>query len=130
MMLNQIAFSAVALSDNPSFSELLRFSLTGLFVVLLSLGLLAIACGCIGYLFKNGASRRLPDSALPVLKAQDTDEIVAVIAAAVAEALAIPHRIVCIRGLSPEDMERTFEGRFQHHISHKLPRRSHTPPNR
>lgn len=130
MMLNQIVFSAVALSDDPKFSELLRFSLTGLFVVLLSLGLLAIACGGIGYLFKNGASRRSPDSASSVLETQDADEIVAVIAAAVAEVLAIPHRIVFIRGLTPEDMERTFEGRFQHHISHKLPRRSHSPPNR
>ena len=131
MMIIQSILSVVMLGDDPTLSELLRFSLTGLFVVLFSLGIIAVFCSGVGYAFQSGTRHRIPESASSGLEPQqDADELVAVIAAAAAEALAVPHRIVSIRGLTPEDMERTLGGRMQHHISHHLPRRSRTPPNR
>ncbi len=61
-------------------------------------------------------------------KRKDQEEIpeeeVAVIAAAIAMMMSHPHRIVHIRGLTPEDLGWSLEGRIQHHTSHKLPRRN------
>ncbi len=51
-----------------------------------------------------------------------SEEIVVVIAAAVAEVMAKPHRIVHIRGLTPEDLGWSFQGRMQHHHSHRIQR--------
>ncbi|MEQ8785947.1 MAG: OadG family protein [Pirellulaceae bacterium] len=55
-------------------------------------------------------------------KSVDADELseetVVVIAAAVAAVLDQPHRIVRIRGLTPEDMGWALEGRMRHHTSH------------
>lgn len=48
------------------------------------------------------------------------DEIVVVIAAAVAATIAEPHRIVHTRELSPEDLNWSLEGRLQHHASHSI----------
>lgn len=47
-------------------------------------------------------------------------EMVAVIAAAVAETMSKPHRIVRIRGLTPEDLGWSLDGRIQHHQSHRV----------
>jgi sodium pump decarboxylase gamma subunit len=52
-----------------------------------------------------------------------SEELMVVIAAAVAETLSEPHRIVRIRGLTPEDLGWSMEGRFQHHASHQIQRR-------
>ncbi len=61
---------------------------------------------------RSGAERTTPDDAVP-------DEIVAVIAAAVAEVIDAPHRIVRVRGLTPDDLGWLLEGRMQHHASHR-----------
>ena len=42
------------------------------------------------------------------------------IAAAVAETIRQPHRIVRIRGLTAEDLDWSLEGRMQHHQSHRI----------
>ena len=48
------------------------------------------------------------------------EEIVVVIAAAVAATISEPHRIVRTRALSPEDLSWSLEGRLQHHASHSI----------
>ena len=64
------------------------------------------------------------EPALPVDLEDDLpEEVLVVIAAAVAEALGKPHRIVRIEGLMPSDIGWSLEGRLQHHQSHKLHRR-------
>ena len=49
-----------------------------------------------------------------------SEEIVVVIAAAVANVLERPHRIVQIRGLTPAEMGWSLEGRMLHHHSHRI----------
>jgi Na+-transporting methylmalonyl-CoA/oxaloacetate decarboxylase gamma subunit len=49
-----------------------------------------------------------------------SEEIRVVIAAAVAAAIGTPQRIVRIRGLTPEDLGWSLEGRIQHHTSHRI----------
>lgn len=56
-------------------------------------------------------------------KTELPEEILVVIAAAVAESLGQPHRIVYTRELTPEDMAWSLEGRMQHHSSHRITRR-------
>lgn len=51
------------------------------------------------------------------------EETLAVIAAAVAQTMAKPHRVVKIRGLTPEDLGWSLEGRMQHHQSHRIQHR-------
>lgn len=48
------------------------------------------------------------------------EETLVVIAAAVAAVVTSPHRVVRIRGLTPEDLGWSLEGRIQHHTSHKI----------
>jgi hypothetical protein len=99
----------------------LRANLTGPVVV--AVLILAAICFATGFLFHSAMSRRAP-SALPMAADGGVpDEIVAVIAAAVAEVIDSPHRIVRIRGLMPDDLGWMLEGRMQHHASHKLPHR-------
>jgi Na+-transporting methylmalonyl-CoA/oxaloacetate decarboxylase gamma subunit len=50
------------------------------------------------------------------------EETLVVIAAAVAETMRQPQRIVRIRGLTSEDLDWTLGGRMQHHRSHKIQR--------
>lgn len=47
-------------------------------------------------------------------------EMLVVIAAAVAESISEPHRIVHARELTPEDIAWSLEGRMQHHGSHRV----------
>lgn len=56
-------------------------------------------------------------------KSELPEETLVVIAAAVAESLDRPHRIVHTRELRPEEMAWTLEGRMQHHGSHRIIRR-------
>ncbi len=51
------------------------------------------------------------------------EEILVVIAAAAAEVMGTPHRIVRIRGLTPGDLDWALKGRIQHHSSHRITRR-------
>ncbi len=48
------------------------------------------------------------------------EQIPVVIAAAVALALKVPHRIVRTRELSQEELSWSLEGRRQHHASHRI----------
>ena len=50
------------------------------------------------------------------------EEIQVVIAAAVAEVISVPHRIVHTRPMSPEEHSWSLEGRLQHHSSHSRTR--------
>jgi sodium pump decarboxylase gamma subunit len=49
-----------------------------------------------------------------------SEELVVVIAAAVAATIDKPHRVVKIRGLTPAELGWSLEGRTQHHQSHRL----------
>jgi hypothetical protein len=86
--------------------------------VILALLAVAALCFAAGYWLhaakgRRGAGRTTPEHAgVP-------DEIIAVIAAAVAEVVDAPHRIVRVRGLTPDDLGWLLEGRMQHHTSHK-----------
>lgn len=80
--------------------------------------LLAAACFAAGYWLRasgNGAARA---GDAPLDAGDLPDELVVVIAAAVAETLGPAHRIVRIRGLMPEDLGWQLEGRLHHHASH------------
>lgn len=59
----------------------------------------------------------------PAAKDELPEETLVVIAAAVAEMMSTPHRIVRIRGLTPEDLGWSRQGRGQLHSSHRIPRR-------
>jgi hypothetical protein len=87
------------------------------------LGLLIVAVFCFaaGYLFRVALSRTVPSASSAGGVEQPSDEVVAVIAAAVAEVIDVPHRIVHVRGLTPEDLGWLLEGRMQHHASHRNP---------
>ena len=54
-----------------------------------------------------------------------SDEMLAVIAAAVNETIDQPHRIVHTRQLTSADLAWALEGRRQHHSSHKTQPRDH-----
>ena len=58
-------------------------------------------------------------SPIPV-EGELSEEMVVVIAAAVAATLSKPHRIVKIRGLTPAELGWSLEGRAQQHQSHQL----------
>ncbi len=60
----------------------------------------------------------------PAFGGELSAEIVVVIAAAVAETIGKPHRIVKIRGLTPADLGWSLEGRTQHHQSHRFRHRN------
>lgn len=49
-----------------------------------------------------------------------SEETLVVIAAAVAETISKPHRVVKIRGLTPDDLGWSHEGRTRHHQSHRI----------
>ncbi|WP_182866558.1 OadG family protein [Stieleria mannarensis] len=51
------------------------------------------------------------------------EEVLVVIAAAVAEAMDRPHRIVKIRGLGAGEYAWSLEGRMKHHMSHRIEHR-------
>ncbi|QEG00776.1 Oxaloacetate decarboxylase, gamma chain [Stieleria maiorica] len=51
------------------------------------------------------------------------EEVLVVIAAAVAAALDHPHRIVKIRGLGAGEYAWSLEGRMKHHLSHRIEHR-------
>lgn len=118
MILYYETLFAVGLSPNPTALDLVVFSLTGMLVVLLSLTLLAVSCVVISYLLRLFSLRPLPSRAASTSEADLAEETVAVIAAAVAETIDMPHRIVHIRGLTPEHLNWPLEGRLQHHASH------------
>ncbi len=123
-----------ALSAQPSFLEALRFQAVGFLVVMVSLGLIALMLGLMGYCFKKSGNRKrqatvaatLPEKPLPDVR-EDDPELVAVIAAAVGSVIKGSHRVVSIRpvdtgGVSGELYLQAWsmEGRRQHFASHKI----------
>lgn len=59
-------------------------------------------------------------AAKPVPSDELSEELVVVIAAAVASMIDEPHRVVQMRQLTSDGMVRTMEGRMQHHSSHQI----------
>lgn len=98
--------------------------------VLVVFGTLVLVSGFISLLPRLAGSPSQPEkhTAPAAAKRRETgdelsEEMVVVIAAAVAEVMAKPHRILHIRGMTPEDAGWSFQGRMQHHSSHRIQRR-------
>jgi Na+-transporting methylmalonyl-CoA/oxaloacetate decarboxylase gamma subunit len=67
------------------------------------------------------AAGQKASAALPVAASDDlAEETLVIIAAAVAEVLDQPHRIVKIRGQGGAEHAWSMEGRMQHHRSHRI----------
>jgi glutaconyl-CoA/methylmalonyl-CoA decarboxylase subunit delta len=116
---------AASLPADPTARQLIEFAVGGLAVVLLSLSALAIFCSGVGYLFQIGSAKTAPSRKPVSDDGTLSDEIVAVIAAAVATVVSTPHRIVHIRGLTTEELGWSLGGRLQHHASHQDSHRPH-----
>jgi Na+-transporting methylmalonyl-CoA/oxaloacetate decarboxylase gamma subunit len=120
-MLFQFEFTLAPLFEDHG----IALAIAGVLVVFLALTLIA---GFIALLSR--LSTRLPATrpvvpALPVDDDELSEEMLVVIAAAVAETVIKPHRIVRIRGLMPTDLGWSLEGRLQEHQSHRMKRRDH-----
>lgn len=105
-------------------------AIMGLFVVFSALvlvrvfiGLLPRIMAVLDHLFPE-QTKTLESHAVSTEASSDAlpDEILAIIAAVVADTVREPHRIVHTRELTPEDLNWTLEGRLQHHASHKIHR--------
>ena len=103
-------------------------AIMGLVVVFAALTLLRVFIGLLprimailDYYFPE-ESEVLPGSSQPAQPPASAipDEVVVVIAAAVAATISEPHRIVRTRELSPEELSWSLEGRLQHHASHSI----------
>ncbi len=118
------ALLAVSLPDNPVFADNLQFQLTGLLVVLTTLGSLAILVALIGKIFI--ALQKAPAPAVPVVPPAPSGDIpgpdFAAIAAAVSTALG--DKTFTIRGVQAVDprdnMSWGAEGRRAIYASRKL----------
>ncbi|MEM8864611.1 MAG: hypothetical protein AAGF31_03590 [Planctomycetota bacterium] len=113
---------AQALSLDAPLDQRVQFAVVGFVVVLISLASIAVICAAAGACFRVFAEKAQSTSAPRSTVGAPTMEEVAVIVAAVAEAIEKPHRIVHIKGLTPEDLNWSSEGRMMHHASHDLPR--------
>jgi Na+-transporting methylmalonyl-CoA/oxaloacetate decarboxylase gamma subunit len=67
-------------------------------------------------------SAEQPATALAADEDALPEETLVILAAAVAAVICQPHRIVRVRGLTPEDHGWSLEGRMQHHQSHRIHR--------
>jgi hypothetical protein len=119
------ALLAVSLPDNPVFADNLQFQLTGLLVVLTTLGSLAVLVALIGKIFI--ALQKAPAPAVPVVPATTSSgdipgPVFAAIAAAVSTALG--DKTFAIRGVQAVDprgnMSWGAEGRRAIYASRKL----------
>jgi len=94
----------------------------GIMVVFLALVLVVVFITLLPRVLAPSLGKASEASA-PVLAASDDElpeEILVVIAAAVAHAIDRPHRVVQIRGLTPAELGWSLEGRMQHHHSHRI----------
>ena len=115
------------LSFEPLFEDHgLALAVMGILVVFLALTLLVVFITLLPRLLERTLARESQTTAPAdpeiTLKDELPEETLVVIAAAVAETIRQPHRIVRIRGLTPEDLGWSLEGRLQHHASHRLQR--------
>ena len=125
----------LALQGGPSFSGFqvqplfedygIPLALMGIFVVFMALLLVSVFISILPRIVArmNGRPRKDETRRAPA-KSKDElpEELVVVIAAAVAEAISEPHRIIHTRELSPQDLAWSLEGRREHHTSHKTTR--------
>ena len=106
-------------------------ALMGIIVVFSALTLVVVLISVLPKIIERfvGQQASLPtEAAESLLGSQDdhiSEETLAVIAAAVASTLQRPHRVIRVRGLTPEDLGWSLEGRMQHHRSHKVQHRDH-----
>jgi hypothetical protein len=118
------ALLAVSLPDNPVFADNLQFQLTGLLVVLTTLGSLAILVALIGKIFI--ALQKASAPAVPVVPAGPSGDIPGPVFAAIAAAVstALGEKSFAIRGVQAVDprdnMSWGAEGRRAIYASRKL----------
>lgn len=124
MSVNLLLFAA-GLPGDATVQQLIEFAEGGLAVVLLSLSMLAIFCSGVGYLFQFNSAKSAPTRSPAKDVDALSDEVVAVISAAVATTISVPYRIVHIRGLTAEELGWSWGGRLEHHTSHRDSHRSH-----
>ena len=119
-----IEFTLVPLFEDRG----IPLAVMGILVVFMALVLVATFIHLLPHLISvstRTASKRAepPATVEPLVDEGLSEEIVVVIAAAVAEAMPQPHRIVRIRGLTPADQGWSFRGRAEHHHSHRVAHR-------
>jgi len=116
-----IEFTLAPLFEDHGFP----LAVMGVLVVFLALVLIGVFIKLLPKVF--GAAEVTEPSFAGFLDADDelSEETLVIIAAAVAETMRQPHRIVRIRGLTSQPMEWSLEGRMQHHQSHNIPHRNH-----
>lgn len=118
------ALLAVSLPDNPVFADNLQFQLTGLLVVLTTLGSLAILVALIGKIFI--ALQKASAPAVPAVPAGPSGDIPGPVFAAIAAAVstALGDKSFAIRGVQAVDprdnMSWGAEGRRAIYASRKL----------
>jgi sodium pump decarboxylase gamma subunit len=104
----------------------LPLAIMGVLVVFIALSLIVLFITLLPRMLGGAATKPSePSVAQEVAADQElTEEMLVVIAAAVAESISTPHRIIKIRGLTPADLGWSLEGRMQHHQSHRVQHRT------
>ncbi len=111
-----IRFTLDPLFEDTGFA----LAIMGILVVFMALALVIAFITVLPHLARRATAQPAPTDVKPVASDELPAETVIVIAAAVAETIRQPHRIVKIRGLTPEDLGWSFTGRLQHHQSHQV----------
>lgn len=100
-------------------------AIMGMLVVFAALVLVSVYVSLLPR-FADYLAQRFPERMSPqpisqpsITRDDLTEEVLVVIAAAVAEVIDEPHRIIHARQLTPLDLAWSFEGRRQQHRSHK-----------
>lgn len=122
-MIMILPLTIATLPADPTLGDVVQFVLNGLFVVVVALSILALGCSLIGWAIRQLTVQPLATTPTATPENELHDRTIAVIAAAVATVIDSPHRIVHVRGLTPEDAGWALQGRMQHHTSHTLPHR-------
>ena len=106
----------------PLFEEHgIPLAIMGILVVFLALVLVVVFITLLPRVMNHSSAKTPEPLTLP--EDEMSPELVAVIAAAAAEMLGQPHRVVKIRGMTPADLGWSLKGRLEHHQSHKLQQR-------
>jgi Na+-transporting methylmalonyl-CoA/oxaloacetate decarboxylase gamma subunit len=94
----------------------------GILVVFVALVLVVVFITLLPRMLAPSAGKAGEEAAPAPAMGEDElpEEILVVIAAAVAEAIGKPTRIVQIRGLTPSELGWSLEGRMLHHHSHRI----------
>ena len=105
----------------PLFDEQgIALALMGILVVFVALVLVATFIKFLPQMLASISAGASEQSGISPAVDELSEETLVVIAAAVAETIREPHRIVRIRGLTPENLGWSLEGRMQHHQSHRI----------